>query len=226
MPQMKMRDVKVGEAIMYNGEVWTIFDRHEQMRGNLRTFWQIKLKHLMRGNVVEQRFSPEDNVEKIHLNREEWEYLYRDGDTFVVMHPESYEQVHLPTKLIPEDQQKYTGHMLDRPRHTQQVDYFLYEHDLRTRELPEGAARADLVAAAPPDDRCAIRAETSSCRSVTFDSSGTPCDAWYFRASDDRLANDRGRPIVVMAHGLGGTKDSTSVSTRKGATLMPASAVS
>ncbi|WP_308200830.1 alpha/beta hydrolase [Rhodococcus sp. HM1] len=64
------------------------------------------------------------------------------------------------------------------------------------------------MAAAPPDDRCAIRAETSSCRSVTFDSSGTPCDAWYFRASDDRLANDRGRPIVVMAHGLGGTKDS------------------
>jgi hypothetical protein len=30
----------------------------------------------------------------------------------------------------------------DRPRHTQQVDYFVYEHDLRTRELPAGMARA------------------------------------------------------------------------------------
>ncbi|WP_067899786.1 flavin-containing monooxygenase [Nocardia vaccinii] len=40
------------------------------------------------------------------------------------------------------DQQRYTGHMLDRPRHTQQVDYFLYEHDMRTRELPAGARRA------------------------------------------------------------------------------------
>jgi len=107
MPQMKMRDVKIGEAIMYNGEVWTIFDRHEQMRGNLRTFWQIKLKHLMRGNVVEQRFSPEDNVEKVILFREEWEYLYRDGDTFVMMHPESFEQIHIATKLIPEEQHKY-----------------------------------------------------------------------------------------------------------------------
>ena len=107
MPQMKMRDIKIGEAIMYNNEVWTIFDRHEQMRGNLRTFWQIKLKHLMRGNVVEQRFSPEDNVEKVILNREDWEYLYRDGDMFVVMHPESFEQVYISTKMIPEDQQKY-----------------------------------------------------------------------------------------------------------------------
>ena len=45
-------------------------------------------------------------------------------------------------EVIVADQQRYTGHMLDRPRHTQQVDYFLYEHDMRTRELPAGAERA------------------------------------------------------------------------------------
>ncbi|MFD3458460.1 flavin-containing monooxygenase [Nocardia fluminea] len=45
-------------------------------------------------------------------------------------------------EVIAADQQRYTGHMLDSPRHTQQVDYFLYEHDMRTRELPAGAERA------------------------------------------------------------------------------------
>lgn len=45
-------------------------------------------------------------------------------------------------RVIVEDQQKYTGHVLDRPRHTQQVDYFLYEHDLRTKEIPAGRKRA------------------------------------------------------------------------------------
>lgn len=44
-------------------------------------------------------------------------------------------------RVIDEDQQKYTGHMVQRPRHTQQLDYFLYEHDMRTRELPAGLAR-------------------------------------------------------------------------------------
>ncbi|MSQ95138.1 MAG: elongation factor P [Gemmataceae bacterium] len=107
MPNMKMRDVKIGEAIMYNGEVWVIFDRHEQTRGNLRTYWQIKLKHLDRGNVVEQRFSPDDNVEKIILNRQEFEYLYRDGDMFVCMDPTSYEQTMVHEKLIPEVQRGY-----------------------------------------------------------------------------------------------------------------------
>jgi hypothetical protein len=31
---------------------------------------------------------------------------------------------------------------VQRPRHTQQLDYFLYEHDLRTREIPAGLERA------------------------------------------------------------------------------------
>jgi len=106
MPSMKMRDVKVGEAIMHNNEVWVIFDRHEQTRGNLRTYWQIKLKHLERGNVVEQRFSPDDNVEKVILFREEYEYLYRDGDSFVLMHPQSYEQLNVPVSYVPEEQHK------------------------------------------------------------------------------------------------------------------------
>jgi len=104
---MKMRDVKIGEAIMYNNEVWVIFDRHEQTRGNLRTYWQIKLKHLERGSVVEQRFSPDDNVEKVILFKEEYEYLYRDGDMFVVMHPKTFEQISISISMIPEEQHGY-----------------------------------------------------------------------------------------------------------------------
>ena len=46
-------------------------------------------------------------------------------------------------------------------------------------------------------------------RSLTFDSSGTTCDGWFFAPRPggpfERAA---GHPAVVMAHGLGGTKDS------------------
>ncbi len=51
-------------------------------------------------------------------------------------------------RVIDADQQLYTGHVLDRPRHTQQLDYFVYEHDLRTRELPAGVRRAERDGAA------------------------------------------------------------------------------
>ena len=45
-------------------------------------------------------------------------------------------------RVITADEQLYLGHVTDRPRHTQQVDYFVYEHDLRTREIPAGRSRA------------------------------------------------------------------------------------
>lgn len=43
---------------------------------------------------------------------------------------------------------------------------------------------------------------------LTFTSQGTTCAAWLFPAAHDDLATSAGRPVVVMAHGLGGTKDS------------------
>jgi uncharacterized protein len=43
---------------------------------------------------------------------------------------------------------------------------------------------------------------------LIFDSEGTECSAWHFTGVGDALANAAGRPVAVMAHGLGGTKDS------------------
>jgi pimeloyl-ACP methyl ester carboxylesterase len=43
---------------------------------------------------------------------------------------------------------------------------------------------------------------------TTFSSGGTTCEAWHLPAAHDDLATSAGRPVVVMAHGLGGTKDS------------------
>lgn len=45
-------------------------------------------------------------------------------------------------RVIDADQARFTGHVLDRPRHTQQLDYFVYEHDLRVKEIPAGLKRA------------------------------------------------------------------------------------
>lgn len=55
-------------------------------------------------------------------------------------------------RVIDADQQLHAGHCTDRPRHTQQVDYFYYEHDVRTKEIPAGLKRA-----ATPRHRVAAR---------------------------------------------------------------------
>lgn len=42
---------------------------------------------------------------------------------------------------------------------------------------------------------------------ITFPSRGVACSAWRFRREGDAFAGPAGRPVVVMAHGFGGTKD-------------------
>lgn len=51
-------------------------------------------------------------------------------------------------RVIAADDELYMGHMLDRPRHTHQLDYFHYEHQIRTKELPAGRRRAATAAPA------------------------------------------------------------------------------
>ena len=43
---------------------------------------------------------------------------------------------------------------------------------------------------------------------VTFGSHGVACSAWHFHGEGEGLDGPGGRPVVVMAHGFGGTKDS------------------
>jgi cation diffusion facilitator CzcD-associated flavoprotein CzcO len=40
------------------------------------------------------------------------------------------------------DEKRYLKHYASRPRHTMQLDYYVYEHDLRKRVIPEGQERA------------------------------------------------------------------------------------
>ena len=97
---IKFNEVKQGEAIIFNNEIWVVFKKDLQTRGNLRSYYQVLLKNLERGNVYNQRFSPDDNIEQAMLIRKEYEYLYTDGEMLVLMDPETYDQINLPKTMV------------------------------------------------------------------------------------------------------------------------------
>ena len=49
---------------------------------------------------------------------------------------------------------------------------------------------------------------TATSNSVSFTVAGTRCEGTHIPAHTDALASAAGRPVVVLAHGLGGTRDS------------------
>ena len=59
---------------------------------------------------------------------------------------------------IAADERRYVRHYNPRPRHTMQLDYYMYEYDLRKRVIPEGQQRARRLHRHPLADRADLAA--------------------------------------------------------------------
>ncbi|WP_425807660.1 elongation factor P [Desulfitobacterium sp. Sab5] len=93
-------DFKTGLTIEIEGDVYTIVEFQHVKPGKGAAFVRTKLKNLKTGAVVERKFNASEKVETAHVERRDMQYLYKDGDHFVVMDNESYEQTGLTEEQI------------------------------------------------------------------------------------------------------------------------------
>jgi elongation factor P len=89
--QVRKGMVIVGEG----GQLFQVIDRDLNTPGNLRSILSLKLKNISNGNTLQSRVRPQDKVEQAYLDKREAQYLYRDGDDFIFMDQESFEQTPL-----------------------------------------------------------------------------------------------------------------------------------
>lgn len=93
-------DFKTGLTIEIEGDVYTIVEFQHVKPGKGAAFVRTKLKNLKTGGVTERKFNASEKVETAHVERRDMQYLYKDGDHFVVMDNESYEQTGLTEEQI------------------------------------------------------------------------------------------------------------------------------
>ena len=93
-------DVRRGQVIKYNGTPHLILETTHRTPGNLRAFVQIKMRNLIYGKSLDQRFASSDTMEVLQTERKKLEFSYVDRDTYAFMDPESYETVELTADLI------------------------------------------------------------------------------------------------------------------------------
>src|SRR5262249_30672882 len=89
-------DVRKGQVIVGDdGQLYLVVDRDLHTPGSWRANVNLKLKNLKTGAVTPRRFKPEDKVEVAYLETREFQYLYQDGDDYVFMDKETYDQITL-----------------------------------------------------------------------------------------------------------------------------------
>jgi elongation factor P len=93
-------DVKVGSILRYNGELCLVTDYIHRTPGNLRAFYQVKMKNLKTGKIAENRFRAGESVEIARVEYKEMQFIYPEGDNVVVMDNDTYEQIHIPVEMF------------------------------------------------------------------------------------------------------------------------------
>lgn len=97
---IKASELKKGRVIMYEGNMFTVKDIQHVAKGNWRSYYQVKLKNFKTGQIIDQRMATDDRLETVFVQTKELEYLYRDGDSYVLADPETYDQTPVPAELI------------------------------------------------------------------------------------------------------------------------------
>lgn len=94
--QVRKGMVIVGEG----GQLFQVVDRDLNTPGNWRAILQLKLKNLNTGAITMNRVRPQDKVDQAYLDRREMQYIYQDGDGFVFMDSETYDQITLGKEWV------------------------------------------------------------------------------------------------------------------------------
>jgi elongation factor P len=89
-----------GMVIRYNNDLFTVTEFHHVSPGNWRAFVRVNLKNLRTGRVIEQRFRAGEEIDAVRVEHQNWQFLYVDGDDYVFMNTETFDQQPLPKSML------------------------------------------------------------------------------------------------------------------------------
>ncbi|MGE5132710.1 MAG: elongation factor P [Gemmatimonadota bacterium] len=93
-------DLKNGITLNLDGQLWTVVEFQHVKPGKGGAFVRTKLKNVMSGKVVDRTFNAGVKVDVASVDKREMQYLYREGEDFVFMDTETYDQPHVPAATV------------------------------------------------------------------------------------------------------------------------------
>jgi len=99
---ISVNDFRTGATIELDGSAYQVVEFQHVKPGKGAAFVRAKLKNVQTGSTVEKTFRGGEKVPKAHLDRREMQYLYNDGEGYVFMDNENYEQTTLSAEQIGE----------------------------------------------------------------------------------------------------------------------------
>jgi elongation factor P len=95
VPAITTNDLKNGITLELDGVLFQVVEFQHVKPGKGGAFVRSKIRNLRNGAVIDRTFNAGVRVEQAILDRKDMQFLYRDGDEYVFMDLESYDQQHV-----------------------------------------------------------------------------------------------------------------------------------
>lgn len=128
MPTVKANQVRKGNVLILDGELYVCTDHEFRKPGKGSSFNQIKCKHLTTGSFKSMKMSSGETLEVAYLETRPCTYSYPEGESFVFMDKENYELYYLNSDLV--------GEKMGFVRDNQEVSVTFFEDTPISLELP------------------------------------------------------------------------------------------
>jgi elongation factor P len=93
-------DLKNGLVLDIDGQLWAVVQFQHVKPGKGGAFVRTTLKNVLSGKVVDRTFNAGTKVETATVDKRSMTFLYREGEDFVFMDGDTYEQVQVPSATV------------------------------------------------------------------------------------------------------------------------------
>ena len=95
-------DLKNGLVLNLEGQLWSVVEFQHVKPGKGGAFVRTKLKNVLSGKVVDKTFNAGTKVDTATVDKRDMQFLYRDGEDYVFMDTNTYDQLHVSTATVGE----------------------------------------------------------------------------------------------------------------------------
>ncbi len=89
---MDIGEVRKNSKLLINGVPFNVEDADFVKPGKGRAIYRLKLRNLLEGSLVEHTYHSGEKAEEAHLDTAQIQYLYKEGDHYMFMNTENFEQ--------------------------------------------------------------------------------------------------------------------------------------
>ena len=93
-------EFKTGLTVTIDNDPWQVVEFHHVKPGKGAAFVRAKMRNLATGAVVERTFNAGERLPNANIDRRAMQYLYQEGEMYVFMDNETYEQLELTKEQL------------------------------------------------------------------------------------------------------------------------------